>query len=155
MTEENSQAKTMTLEIETQVQSFRKEFKRVESEYDDISQQTELIRKELQKYERSEIEFKEKEKFLKAKQKKLTKTLQGDALNKSQDETWMQNFQNDLGRLNLEVQGLQDKLDKEEKILEEIQESLKGIPFTFLLLIGLELKTMSKLRKNGCLPTTT
>lgn len=45
------------------------------SSQQEIATTAETVRKELSKYERAEVEFKEKEKHLKQKEKKLNKTV--------------------------------------------------------------------------------
>ena len=82
--------------------------------------------KELQKFDRAEIEYKEKEKHIQAKQKKLSKALQQDLHQKSESQTWLDNFESDVSSAEKNLEQLMASLEKEETKLNNIRESLKG-----------------------------
>ncbi|KAJ3297941.1 hypothetical protein HK104_011341 [Borealophlyctis nickersoniae] len=113
-------------ELLTEIKSMEKDYNAVQKDYDEVANKAEAVRKDLQKFDRAEIELREKEKHLSAKQKKLTKTLQAERLTRSEHETWMQNFDSDLNKANEEAETLAERMAVEEAKLEEIRESLKG-----------------------------
>lgn len=83
-------------------------------------------KKDLQKYDRAQVELKETEKFLTQKRKKLAKALHADTLKKSEDDTWVANFEADVAKSELKVAEANARLSVEEAKLNEIQSELQG-----------------------------
>ncbi|KAI8893503.1 RecF/RecN/SMC [Globomyces pollinis-pini] len=82
-----------------------------------------------------EMECKTTEKHLSDKRKKLSKTLQQvvsmvanvkDKLTRSEDLTWVNNFENDVARNQAEMDSLKVQLVEDENILQEMQKNLQG-----------------------------
>ncbi|KAJ3044213.1 hypothetical protein HDV00_002891 [Rhizophlyctis rosea] len=121
-----AEEKAKYAELLTEIKAVEKTYNMSQRVYDDLATKAEAVRKELQKFDRAEVELKEKEKHLTAKLKKLEKALHQDKLSRSEHETWMQNFDSDLLKANQELEGLTQRLVVEDKLLDEIRESLKG-----------------------------
>ena len=87
---------------------------------------SEGVSTELQKYEKAEVEWKEKEKHLNSKKKKLSKALVQDTHTQSEHQSWLSNFDGDISMSEKKMEELQSNLLKEEGALDKIRENLKG-----------------------------
>ncbi|KAI8848749.1 RecF/RecN/SMC [Chytridium lagenaria] len=67
-----------------------------------------------------------KDKHLKTKQKKLSKTIQQEQFSLSESKSWLANFEGDTRKANLELENLKTRQNEEEKELQAIADSLKG-----------------------------
>ncbi|KAJ3157596.1 hypothetical protein HDU86_003248 [Geranomyces michiganensis] len=109
-----------------EVKALETERNATQKDFDAIASKAEAVKNELQTYERAEVEMKEKSTHLQKKSKKLSSALHKEALEKSQNEAWIQNFDADVNQAGAEVDELAGRLAAEERMLEEIKSSLKG-----------------------------
>jgi structural maintenance of chromosome 4 len=103
---------------------LKKNHAAIAKEYNEISENAESVRKDLVKYDRAEVEFKEREKHFKGKIKKLTKTIHSDTLSLSESSTWIRNFDADVETRNVELSELTERLVKESAALEKVTNEL-------------------------------
>ena len=92
----------------------------------DIQSNATKTQKEFAKFEREYIELEEKKKHLKQKKKKLEKAIEKESHSRSENEIWSRNHQQDLAKKTLELEALNQTLQKAEDDLNQIRESLKG-----------------------------
>ena len=116
--EEGQRSEVKVLE---ELEGNLKEFKEMMKGFVNTQQ---ALTKSLVVLEKSEVEEKEMSKFLLGKKKKLTKALAEDRHSRSEDSSWISNFQSDLVKTRDELEVLKNRLGTEEKVLEEIQASL-------------------------------
>ncbi|CAG8592645.1 10545_t:CDS:10, partial [Ambispora leptoticha] len=95
-------------------------------EYNVIKEETEKIRKQLEKYEKEDIGLQEKKKHATNKQKKLIKTLEKDRASLSATKTSIKYHEEDLVKRERELGQLEKLLQNQEAGLEKIRQSLKG-----------------------------
>ncbi|KAJ1340722.1 hypothetical protein BSLG_004816 [Batrachochytrium salamandrivorans] len=113
-------------------QLFQRDVFTSEDAITDLTQQLRLeeevksAKADLQKFDRAEIELKEKERHLNQKYKKTTKSLEQESFKKTESQIWVGNFQTDLGKAQGEVESLNSRLQVEEANLEEIRQGLQG-----------------------------
>ncbi|KAH6566196.1 hypothetical protein BASA50_003979 [Batrachochytrium salamandrivorans] len=120
--QEKEKFSTQTGEAERLESTFKEHhqnFKRLEEE-------VKSAKADLQKFDRAEIELKEKERHLNQKYKKTTKSLEQESFKKTESQIWVGNFQTDLGKAQGEVESLNSRLQVEEANLEEIRQGLQG-----------------------------
>jgi structural maintenance of chromosome 4 len=103
---------------------LKKNHDAIAKEYSEIAENAELVRKDLVKYDRAEVDFKEREKHFKSKIKRLTKTIHGDTLALSESSTWIRNFDSDVETRNVELNELNERLAKESASLEKVTNEL-------------------------------
>ncbi|KAI8921838.1 RecF/RecN/SMC [Powellomyces hirtus] len=109
-----------------EVKTLEKDHHAIQKEFDTITKKAAAVKDELQKYDRAEVEMKEKETHLQKKKKKLSASIHKESLERSENETWIQNFDSDMQKASAEAETLAARLVVEETTLEEIRESLKG-----------------------------
>ncbi|KAI9090525.1 RecF/RecN/SMC [Phlyctochytrium arcticum] len=119
---ETSAHQTLHQEVSLMNQSLNE----IQNDYNAIASKAEMVKEELQRYERAEVEFKEKNSHLLKKRKKLETTLHKEGLEQSSNETWIRNFEGDLAKSNREIALLGESLLQEEANLATITESLRG-----------------------------
>ncbi|KAJ3016893.1 hypothetical protein HKX48_003806 [Thoreauomyces humboldtii] len=134
--EKEEEAKTLSDRLEAErgkygdilaeVKTLERQHKSVQKEQSAIAAEAQAVQEELSRYDRTEVETREKESHLQKKQKKLSTAIHKESLERSEHETWIQNFESDMEKATAEAEDLSVKLAAEEKALEEIQESLKG-----------------------------
>ncbi|KAI8817530.1 putative nuclear condensin complex subunit Smc4 [Fimicolochytrium jonesii] len=112
--------------LASEVKTLEKSHKSTQKEYESIAAKAESVRNELQRYDRAEVELTEKITHLEKKEKKLRSTVHKEKLERSEHETWIRNFDNDMSKAQKEGEELAEKLAEEEEVLKEIRESLKG-----------------------------
>ncbi|KAJ3188810.1 hypothetical protein HDU85_004524 [Gaertneriomyces sp. JEL0708] len=109
-----------------EVRALESTHRSLQKDYNSLSHKTSAVRQELQKYERAEVELKEKDSHLKKKVKKLTATLQKETSERSDHSNWIKNFDSDLAKARSEAEQLAAQLSMEEQALEKIRDSLRG-----------------------------
>ncbi|KND02295.1 uncharacterized protein SPPG_02770 [Spizellomyces punctatus DAOM BR117] len=122
--QEGESRRFMTLKEE--VNSLEERHSTIQNDYNTIAAKAKSVRDELQRYDRAEVELKEKEAHLQKKLKKLSSALHKESLQRSENETWIRNFDADMEKATMEAGELASRLAAEEKALETIRESLKG-----------------------------
>ncbi|OZJ03932.1 hypothetical protein BZG36_03614 [Bifiguratus adelaidae] len=113
-------------DIINEVKSLETQYAKVSKEYQKIEKETSATLKELEKFERSDVQFQEKKKHLINKQKKASKTLQAEKLSLSENQSWVENYDTEMGKRTQELKELEASMEKEESELASIQASLKG-----------------------------
>ncbi len=102
----------------------------------EIYKNSESNRTELEKFEKEEIQSREKLKHLQGKHKKLKKGIQQvfdyiseikDCNSLSEHQSWLENFEMDIQKTEGNLGDLTGRLATEEAKLETIRESLKGL----------------------------
>ncbi|KAK9449677.1 RecF/RecN/SMC [Limtongia smithiae] len=78
------------------------------------------------KHERDVVQLTEKKKHIDAKKDKLIKTMAASKLSESSSASWMSKFDEEIVKLNREIQKFESSMATEETKLEEIKESLEG-----------------------------
>ncbi|KAI8928692.1 RecF/RecN/SMC protein [Entophlyctis helioformis] len=110
----------------SEVEALEKSFKQCQAECKQLEMEAKDAKADLQKFDRAEIEMKEKEKYQRLKLKKVAKALEQDKHKMSEDETWISNFAADVQKAETELQGLESRLEAEQAELETIRQSLQG-----------------------------
>ena len=108
------------------IKSLEKEFKRASKEYEALQKATQAVIKEMARYDKENVKFEEKKKFLKIKQTKLEKSQQISRLSASEAGGLIQKHSDDVERNTREIAALEKDLFDEEKELTTIRDSLKG-----------------------------
>nr|KAJ3421945.1 hypothetical protein HK105_001747 [Polyrhizophydium stewartii] len=106
-------------------------FKKSQKEFKQLEEEAKAAKQDLQKFDRAEIELKEKERHIGQKRKKAAKALEQDKHQLIEDETWVNNFDTDLSKAQSQLEELQTRLESEEAELEAIRQSLQGKTETF------------------------
>lgn len=108
------------------IKSIEKVYKRGAKEYEALQKATQVVIKEMAKYDKEHVKYEEKKKFLTNKQTKLEKGLQSSRLSGSEANSLAQKHSDDIERNTKEIAALEKTLREEEKELATIREALKG-----------------------------
>lgn len=92
----------------------------------EVEKATNEITKQLQTFDRADVQLQEKKKSTLAKIKKLKKSLQEDSHARSEAETWVRNHAETIERVGAEVERMDQQLEKDEAELEKVRDGLKG-----------------------------
>ena len=111
---------------ENGIKSLDKAFKHASKEYEALQKATQAVIKEMARFDKENVQFEEKKKFLKSKQHKLEKALQTSRLSASEAGGLVQKHSDDIERNNREIAALEAELTTEEKELTTVRDSLKG-----------------------------
>ncbi|KAL1919784.1 uncharacterized protein VTP21DRAFT_1715 [Calcarisporiella thermophila] len=111
--------------VKDELNEMEEKYNNIVNEYENLGKETNEIIKELSKFERLDVQLQEKRKHLKAKQKKLEKSLQSDKHQRSENQSWIKNYESELVKQRGRVVELEAALEKEERELELIRDSLK------------------------------
>ncbi|MCJ1471588.1 hypothetical protein MMC13_000228 [Lambiella insularis] len=95
-------------------------------DYEGLEKSTQVVIKEMAKYDKEKVKFEEKKKFLVGKQKKLEKSLQTSRLASSEAASLIQKHSDDIERNTSEIDCLEKRMKTEATELDTIRESLKG-----------------------------
>ena len=124
------------------IKDLEKLYKRGAKDYDVLEKSTHAIVKEMAKFEKENVKFEEKRKFLAGKQKKLEKSLQSSRLASSEASRSIQKYSDDIERNSGEIAALEKSMRIEEEELASIRESLKGKTQAFSDQIALKQKSL-------------
>ncbi|KAK6095037.1 Structural maintenance of chromosomes protein 4 [Batrachochytrium dendrobatidis] len=124
--EQVEQEKTAFSTLTIEAESLEKTYKKRQQGCKELEEQAKSAKNDLQKFDRAEIELKEKERHLNQKRKKLSKSLEQDAFKQTENSTWVGNFQHDLDKAHKEAESLNRQLQEESASLESIRQSLQG-----------------------------
>ena len=108
------------------IKNLEKEVKRTSKEYEVLQKATQAVIKEMAKFDKENVKFEERKKFLKGKQNKLEKALQTSRLSASECDGLVEKYSDDIERNTREIATLEKDLRAEEKELTKIRDSLKG-----------------------------
>ena len=108
------------------IKSLEREFKHASREYEALQKATQAVIKEMARYDKENVKFEEKKKFLKSKQNKLEKTMQISRLSASEAGGLVQKHADDIERNTREIANLEGELSAEENELTAIRDGLKG-----------------------------
>ena len=108
------------------IKDLEKAYKRGTKECDNLEKAAQAIVKEMAKFDKENVKFEEKKKFLAGKQKKSEKALQTSRLAGSECSSLVQKYSDDIERNTSEIADLEKSRIAEEKELATIREGLKG-----------------------------
>ncbi|KAK9464481.1 RecF/RecN/SMC [Lipomyces arxii] len=106
--------------------SYTNEYNQAKQELEALHAESKAAAKAFAKHERDLVQLQERKKHAAARQDKLTKLIASSKLSVSSSSAWMDNYEEEVGRLKLEILELQKNLRTEEATLEEVKESLAG-----------------------------
>ena len=108
------------------IKDLEKSYKRGAKECENLEKNTQALIKEMAKYDKENVKFEEKKKFLINKQKKLEKSQQTSRFALSEATTTIQKRSDDTERNTAKIADLEQAMKTEEKELAAIRESLTG-----------------------------
>ena len=108
------------------IKNLEKQYKRGMKDYESLQKTTQAIIKEMAKFDKENVKYEEKKKFLASKQNKLEKALQSTRLSGSEASSLVQKHADDIERNTAEIATLEKTMRSEEKELATIRDSLKG-----------------------------
>ncbi|KAH0566395.1 hypothetical protein GP486_000217 [Trichoglossum hirsutum] len=111
---------------EDEIKVLQRKFKHHNKEYETLERETQSALKEMTKFDKENVKFEEKRKFLAGKQKKLEKTLQSSKLAASESASMIGKCSDDIRRNGDQIASLEKSLHAEESELASIRNSLKG-----------------------------
>lgn len=111
---------------ENGIKGIEKAYKHGAKEYETMQKATQVVIKEMAKYDKEHVKYEEKKKFLTNKQAKLEKALQSSRLSGSEANSLAQKHSDDIERNTKEVASLEKSMREEEKELANVRDALKG-----------------------------
>ncbi|SLM41188.1 nuclear condensin complex subunit smc4 [Lasallia pustulata] len=124
------------------IRNLEKQYKRGAKEYESLQKATEAVIKEMAKFDKENVKYEEKKKFLVGKQKKLEKALQASRLAGSEATSLIGKHSDDIERNTAEIAALEKAMRTEEKELTAIRDSLKGKTQAFSEQIAVKQKSL-------------
>lgn len=124
------------------IKSLEKEYKRGSKECEALQKATQAVIKEIAKFDKDNVKYEEKKKFLASKQTKLEKSLQTSRLSGSEAGSLIQKHSEDIERNTAEIAALEKSMRTEEKELKEIRDGLKGKTQSFSDQISIKQKSL-------------
>lgn len=124
------------------IKNLEQQYKRGAKEYESLQKATEAVIKEMAKFDKENVKYEEKKKFLVGKQKKLEKTLQASRLAGSEATSLIGKHSDDIERNTAEIAALEKTMRTEEKELAAIRNSLKGKTQAFSDQIAVKQKSL-------------
>ena len=103
---------------------------------------TQALVKEMAKYDKENVKFDEKRKFISGKQKKAEKTMTTSRLSASEARSLIEKHTDDVNNKTAEVLDLEKSMTREEQELLSIRESLKGKTEDLSEQIGIKQKSL-------------
>ena len=111
---------------ENGIKSLEKEYKHEAKELEALHKATQAVIKEMAKFDKEQVKYEEKKKFLTTKQTKLEKTLHSSRLSGSEANSLTQKYSDDIDRNIRDISSLEKNMHDEEAELASVVESLKG-----------------------------
>ncbi len=111
---------------EDSIKQLEKSFRKGAREFEAIEKSTQTLVRDMAKFDKENVKFEEKRKFITNKQKKTEKAELTSRLAVAEAAGLIQKYADDIGRKSEELAELQESMTKEEKELSTIRESLKG-----------------------------
>lgn len=108
------------------IRQLEKQYMRGQKEYESLNKDTQVILKEMAKYDQDHVKFEEKKKFLGGKQKKLEKSLVATETAAREATSTMAECTSEIEESVEKIANLEKQMKSEEKELSSIRESLKG-----------------------------
>ncbi|KAI4157323.1 MAG: hypothetical protein LQ342_008370 [Letrouitia transgressa] len=127
---------------EEEIKSLEKGYKRGAKELETMQRTTQAIIKEMAKFDKEQVKYEEKKKFLTTKQTKLEKALQSSRLSGSEADSLIRKYSDDIGRNNREISSLEKNMHEEEKELAMVRDNLKGKTQVFSDQIAVKQKSL-------------
>lgn len=124
------------------IKDLEKQYKRGAKEYESLQKATEAVIKEMAKFDKENVKYEEKKKFLVGKQKKLEKALQASRLAGSEATSLTGKHSDDIERNTSEIAALEKAMHAEENELAAIRDSLKGRTQAFSDQISVKQKSL-------------
>lgn len=101
----------------------------------DVEKTTTELSKELAVFDRTDVQLQEKKKSMLAKTKKLKKLIEDDTHAKSEAETWIRNYGEEIDKVRVQLDKMEKSLEADESELEKVRDGLKGAPFPLFYII--------------------
>ncbi|KAK5942441.1 Structural maintenance of chromosomes protein 4 [Knufia obscura] len=111
---------------ESSIKDLEKEYKKAAKHFDAIEKQTQDFLKELAKFDKENVKFEEKAKFIATKQKKAEKLVTSSRLAASEATSLVEKYSDDIENKTKQVHELEQDMEAEEAELGKIREDLKG-----------------------------
>lgn len=108
------------------IKDLEKRYKHGSKECEALQKATQVVIKEMAKYDKEQVKLEEKQKFLRNKQSKLEKGLQSSRLAGSETNSLFAKHSDDIERNTKEIAVLEKTTHAEEKELASIRDGLKG-----------------------------
>lgn len=108
------------------IKDLEKRYKHGSKECETLQKATQLVIKEMAKFDKEQVKLEEKQKFLRNKQIKLEKALQSTRLAGSETNNLIVKYSDDVERNTKEIAMLEKSMHTEEKELASIRDGLKG-----------------------------
>ena len=107
------------------IKSLEKAYKSGHREYEDLQKNTHAVLKEMARFDKENVRYEEKKKFLNSKQTKLEKALQSDRHSSSEANSLVKKYSDDIERNSGEIATLEKNLNVEDEELASIRDGLK------------------------------
>jgi structural maintenance of chromosome 4 len=124
------------------IKKLEKKYKQGVKECEELEKSNQAILKEMAKFDKENVKFEEKKKFLTNKQKKLEKQLNTSRLAASESGSMAEKYADDIDRNSQEIATLEKSMKAEDKELASIREALKGKTQAFSDQIALKQKSL-------------
>jgi structural maintenance of chromosome 4 len=111
---------------EDSIKQLEQAYKRGAKQYEKMEASTQALVKEMAKYEKENVKFEEKRKFISGKQKKAEKSLTTSRLSASEARSLIEKYTDDITNKSAEIGDLEESIAREEQELSAIRTSLKG-----------------------------
>lgn len=111
---------------EDSIKQLEKAYKKGAKELESMESATQMLLKEMAKYDKEGVKFEEKRKFISGKQKKAEKSLTTSRLSASEARSLIEKHTDDITKKSAEIADLERSMAKEEQELSAIRTSLKG-----------------------------
>ena len=111
---------------ESSIKELEKDYKKAARHFEAVEKQTQDFLKELAKYDKENVKFEEKTKFIAGKQKKAEKLVTSSRLAASEATSLVDKYTDDIKKKTEQVDELEQDMQKEEAELARIREDLKG-----------------------------
>ncbi|KAL9114117.1 MAG: hypothetical protein Q9227_001889 [Pyrenula ochraceoflavens] len=111
---------------EDSIKALEKAYKKGAKEVESIEKSMQAIAKEVSKYDKENVKFEEKRKFINGKQKKAEKAITSSRLAASEASSQIEKHTDDMARKSKEIESLESERSAEESELFAIRDSLKG-----------------------------
>ncbi|KAL7276282.1 Structural maintenance of chromosomes protein 4 [Rhizina undulata] len=107
------------------IKKLEKKYKQEAKETEEVEKEVQAILREMARYDKENVKFQEKEKFLMQKQNKLQKSIQTSKLSASEAMSLIGKHSTDIETHSAEMAMFENNLQIEEKELENIRNNLK------------------------------
>ncbi|KAG0647173.1 Chromosome segregation cut3 [Hyphodiscus hymeniophilus] len=108
------------------IKQLEKQYKKGQKEYENLDKGTQVILKEIAKFDQENVKFEEKRKFLTGKQKKLEKAINTSESAAIEAQSMIETCAAEMDSSSREIAKMEKRMKAEESELANIRENLKG-----------------------------